>query len=68
MTWIWMQRGATSWGFQVGRLYLNVKYPSFWWYAPSRATYVANGNRCISGPQRGWLYAWPLHLGWERDS
>jgi hypothetical protein len=60
------QRGSTSWGFQVGRLYLNVKYKAFWWYSKPRANYIRNGHKLTSGPNRAWLYAWPMRLGWER--
>ena len=67
MTWIFMQRGSTSWGFQIGRLYFNWKYPQFWLYSRPRANYIRNGNRVVSGPNRGWLYAWPCRLGWEKD-
>lgn len=30
MTFIMFQRGATSWGFQIGRVWWNVFYPTFW--------------------------------------
>lgn len=30
MTFIFAQRGATSWGFSIGRLYCYVMYPRFW--------------------------------------
>jgi len=30
MTLIFMQRGATSWGFQAGRYWLYINYPRFW--------------------------------------
>jgi hypothetical protein len=68
VTFIIGQRGATSWGFQIGRHYLNVGYSSFWLYSRPRANYIRNGYRPVSGPNRGWLYAWPLQFGWERDS
>jgi hypothetical protein len=30
MVLIFAQPGATSWGFQIGKLYWYINYPSFW--------------------------------------
>jgi len=50
---ILFQRGATSWGFQIGRAYLNINYPEYW---------VLRG-RMMDGSRRASFASW----GWERD-
>lgn len=30
MIFIWCQKGATSWDWQIGRVWLCIRYPRFW--------------------------------------
>jgi hypothetical protein len=55
MTFILFQRGATCLGFQIGRLYLELVYPSYWLYYGKRQG-------------RKWFFNYPAHLGWEKDN
>ncbi len=52
MTLILGQRGATGWGFQIGRLYWQVNFPGYW---------LLRG-RMMDGSRRASLGHW----GWDR--
>lgn len=52
MRLILFQRGATGWGFQVGRLYWQVNYWRFMHF----------GHKHWSGLYRVWSIG---HVGWE---
>lgn len=49
-------RGATAWEWQWGRLWVHIRYPSFWLYRPSP---VSAGPRCRCHRCRRWFFYWP---------
>lgn len=53
MASILFQRGATGWGFQVGRLYWQINFPSYWFLK----------GRMMDGSRRASLG----HVGWETE-
>lgn len=42
-----LMRGATMWEWQIGRIWIAIRYPRLWLY----------GRQCASG--RTYLYNWP---------
>lgn len=65
-------RGATAWEAYIGPAWVRFAYPTYWLYSRNRADFVrtcrANGFRFLLGAPRGWLFAWPLKLGWSRNN
>lgn len=50
---ILFQRGATSWGFSIGRAYLYINYPHYWFLR----------GRMMDGSRRASFGSW----GWDSE-
>ena len=59
-------RGATAWEMAIGRLWVRIHFPRYWLYSRARSVFFRHHRFALAGPQRGWLYAWPGAIGWER--
>lgn len=56
---------ATTLEFQIGRLWMGVKYSQYWLFSTNRAKFLSDADnrawskRCSPTPSRSWLFAWP---------
>lgn len=47
------------WEWQFGRVWIAIRFPTFWLYSRNRADYIRKSKPHNFLASRAWLYQWP---------